>query len=189
MESLIKISRISEGTCGLLVIDLQEKFVPVIRNWDSILAASVRLVRFFRLLRMPIVVTEQYPKKLGSTVPELQKALAGEEWIANAKTCFSSCGNDELKHLLRTQQRRQWVLCGIEAHVCVQQTAFDLLEEEYEVFLAVDAIGSRHAIDCEIALKRIAQVGGVLSTTETLFFEILRDAKHPLFKEASVLIK
>lgn len=183
------IHRLTEGACGLLVIDLQEKFAPVIKDWNSVLAASIRLVRFFHLLRAPIVVTEQYPKGLGVTVPELREALSAQAWAPVVKTSFSCCGTAELRSVLEAKGSRQWLLCGIEAHVCVQQTAFDLLEQGCEVFLAADAIGSQRPSDRETALSRMARDGVHLSTSESLIFEIMRDAKHPLFKSASALVK
>ena len=183
------IHRLTEGACGLLVIDLQEKFAPVIADWNSVLSASIRLARFFHLLRAPIAVTEQYPKGLGATVPELRDVLSAQPWAAAAKTSFSCCGTAELRNAIQARGCRQWLLCGIEAHVCVQQTVFDLLEQGFEVFLAADAIGSRRASDRQTALQRMAAAGAEVSTSESLIFEILRDAKHPLFKQASALVK
>ncbi len=180
-------TRLSENSCGLLIVDLQEKFVPVIRNWDSTVAMSIRLIRFFQLIKAPIIVTEQYPKGLGATVSVIRDAVG--ETKALTKTTFSSCGTEELKKAIADAGRRQWVVCGIEAHVCVLQTVFDLLELGNEVFVAVDAISSRHVTDQAVAQDRMACAGAVLSTSESLMFEAMRDAKHPVFKHASALVK
>lgn len=181
--------RLNEKSCGLLVVDLQEKFVPVIRNWDSTVAMSIRLIRFFQLIQAPILVTEQYPKGLGATVAAVREALGTGSSPALTKTTFSSCGAEDLKKAVAQTGKRQWVVCGIEAHVCVLQTALDLRDLGHDVFLAVDAVSSRHVTDGTVALEGMARAGAVLSTSESLIFEALRDAKHPVFKQASALVK
>ncbi|NUN93476.1 MAG: hydrolase [Verrucomicrobiae bacterium] len=181
--------RLEESAAGLLVVDVQERFAPVIFEWANLLARVDRLIRFFRLLRAPIGVTEQYPKGLGATVTEIREALGGDAAWTLAKTRFSSAGTPALLQPFRDSGRRQWVLCGIEAHVCVQQTALDLLAEGFEVFLPADAVSSRRAADRNAALDRLARAGAIVSTSESLIFEILRDATHPLFKSASALVK
>jgi nicotinamidase-related amidase len=183
-----KILRAEEKSCGLLIIDLQEKFASRIHNWEGILASTLRIIHFFRLIQAPIAITEQYPKGLGATVAEVKEALAeGSSYVS--KTSFSSCGTEDLRKMVKTFGRRQWILCGIEAHVCVQQSVFDLLEMGFDVFLPVDAISSQRPTDREMALQRMFQAGAVLSTSESLIFEILRDAQHPLFKQASQIVK
>lgn len=185
----MKAPRLEEASAGLLVVDVQERFAPVIHEWSSLLDRVGRLIRFFRLLKAPVGVTEQYPKGLGATVPEVREALAGEAAWTLPKTRFSAAGNPELLAPLRGAKRRQWVVCGIEAHVCVQQTVLDLLDEGWAVFVPADAVSSRRAADRDAALARMARAGAVVSTSESLVFEILRDAAHPLFKQASALVK
>lgn len=185
----MKISRLQENNCGLLVIDFQEKFESRIHNWDYILGGCLRLIKFFRLIQAPIVVTEQYPKALGSTVGVIREALSGLDIPYTAKTAFSSCGSDDIKREIEKQRKTQWVLSGIEAHVCVQQTALDLLETGYEVFLPADAVGSQRSEDCEFALDRMRGVGAVISTSESLMLEALKDSKHELFKQTSAILK
>ena len=184
-----KIQRVQEASCGLLVIDLQEKFAPIIQNWDSVVALSTRLIRFFRLIKAPILVTEQYPEKLGPTVQPIHEVLSGSGAVVLPKTTFSSCGAPKFKQALKKSRRRQWILCGIETHVCIQQTTFEMLELGYEVFLAVDAMSSRRSKDREVALARLASAGAILSTSESLICETLRDTQHPLFKPAFALVK
>lgn len=121
------IPRAKETDCGLLVIDLQGKFSAVITNWTSMLNASIRLVRFFGLVGGPIVVSEQYPKGLGSTVPEILEIIPEASRVILPKTSFSLFGSDDLKGAIGDAKRPQWIICGIETHVCVQQTVFDLL--------------------------------------------------------------
>jgi len=172
-----------------LVIDLQEKFAPVIHDWDSVLGASTRLIRFFHLLQAPIVVTEQYPKGLGKTVRQIRDSLGDSGFSMSEKMLFSACETAGLKQVIRKKRRRQWIVCGIESHVCVQQTALDMRDSGLEVFLAVDAVGSRHPTDRYIALERMTRAGAILSTSESLIFEILRDARHPLFKRAAAIVR
>jgi nicotinamidase-related amidase len=186
---LVRPLRLDESAIGLLVVDVQERFAPVIHEWAGLLDRLGRLIRFFRILKAPIGVTEQYPKGLGATVPEVREALGGEAAWTLAKTRFSAAGTPELKMPFKDSGRRQWVVCGIEAHVCVQQTVLDLLDEGYGVFVPADAVGSRRLSDRDAALARMAWSGAVVSTSESLIFEVLRDASHPLFKQASSLVK
>ena len=163
--------------------------MSVIRNWDATVAISIRLIRFFQLLKAPIIVTEQYPKGLGITVAAVLDAVGRDEAQPLAKTTFSSCGSEDLKKAIANTGKRQWVVCGIEAHVCVLQTVLDLIELGNDVFVAVDAISSRHVSDQSIAQERMVRAGAVLSTSESLMFEAMRDAKHPIFKQTSALVK
>lgn len=186
----------------LVVVDVQERFRPAIAHFAEMLAGSIRLVRTFRALDLPIVVTEQYPRGLGRTVPELLEALGSSDAAGASpatssipagaapiieKTAFSACGAPGL--LDRIGARRQCVVCGIETHVCVQQSVHDLLEAGFSVHLAVDAVGSRRDSDRDVALRRMERSGALLTTTEAVAFELLRDARHPRFKEVQALFK
>ena len=147
-----------------------------------------RLVRSFRILELPILVTEQYPQGLGQTVAELREAL-GEGEAPLAKTCFSSCGIEEFRGRLTELHVEHALVCGIETHVCVSQTVHDLLQMGIEVHLAVDASESRNAIDREVALQKMERSGAILTTSEAAVFEILADAKHPEFRKVQALFK
>jgi len=171
----------------LVVIDVQERFRSLQKDFARMLAGSVRLVQVFRLLELPILVTEQYPKGLGHTVRELEDVLG--ESCALTKTCFSSCGSEEFSHRLRELGRRQALVCGIETHVCVSQTVHDLLQSGFAVQVAVDAVESRNALDREVALRKMERSGAVLTTSETAAFELLGDAKNPKFKKVQALFK
>jgi len=176
---------------ALLVVDVQERFRAAMEGFEPMLSRCVRLVRAFRALALPILVTEQYPKGLGPTVPELLEALGhgGSEQKIPEKTSFSSYGCDGLPERLRATQASSVLVCGIETHVCVNQSAQDLLEAGYRVQIAVDAVESRHAKDREVALRKLERAGVVLTTSEMAAFELLRDAKHPRFKEVQALFK
>jgi nicotinamidase-related amidase len=171
----------------LLIIDVQERFRTVQSGFERMLAAVVRLAEAARLLEIPILVTEQYPKGLGPTVQELRNVLG--ESPALSKTCFSACGSEELSRRLREIDRQQALVCGIEAHVCVSQTVHDLLGRGLAVQVAVDGVESRNALDREVALRRMERAGAVLTTAEAAAFELLGDARHPKFKEVQALFK
>ena len=188
----------------LLVVDVQERFRSLIAEFESMVKGCVKLVCTFRLLDLPILVTEQYPKGLGSTVPELKAALevkgstprasvassesSGEPLVLE-KSTFSSYGCEALPSKLEVTGARSVLVCGIEAQVCVNQSVHDLLSAGYSVQVAVDAVQSRHLLDRDIALRKMEQSGAVLTTAEMAAFELLRDAKHPRFKEVQALFK
>lgn len=172
----------------MIVVDIQERFRPVLASSDELVGAAVRLVRTFRAMELPIIASEQYPKGLGHTVRELEDAL-GDDVTPFAKTCFSSCGSDDLASRLVELRTRQALVCGIEAHICVLQTVHDLLQRGLGVHVAVDAVSSRNARDREVALARMERAGAILTTSEAAAFELLEDAKHPKFKEVQALYK
>jgi nicotinamidase-related amidase len=173
---------------ALLVVDVQERFRPVMTGFEPMLAGCVRLVKAFRALDLPTLVTEQYPKGLGSTVPELREALAPGLPIPD-KTTFSSFGCAGLPEALRATGARCVLVCGIETHVCVNQSVHDLLAAGYGVHVAADAVESRRAADREAGLRKMERSGAVLTTCEMAAFELLRDARHPRFKEVQALFK
>jgi nicotinamidase-related amidase len=178
---------LSANEALLIVIDVQERFRTVQKDFARMLEGATRLTRACRLLDVPIVVTEQYPKGLGRTVQELADALGGGDPFT--KTCFSSCGSEEFSGKLRELGRRQAIVCGIEAHVCVSQTVHDLLQRGLTVHVAVDAVESRHSLDRDVALRRMERSGAILTTSEAAAFELLGDAANPKFKEVQALFK
>lgn len=189
---MISTDRLSPETTTLLVVDLQERFRPAIAGFAEVVAACRRLVRSFRALNLPIRVTEQYPKGLGRTVPELVEALRegdGPEVPVLEKTDFSACGDSGLLPSLSSPDRGCVLVCGIETHVCVQQSVHDLLREGFGVHVAVDAVGSRRSGDKDVALRRLERAGAVLTTSEMAVFELLRSSRHPRFKEVQGLFK
>jgi nicotinamidase-related amidase len=177
---------------ALLVIDLQEKFRPAIPDFDAVVGGSAKLVRAFRILGLPVLVTEQYPKGLGRTVPEIFDALISAAVNVEPpleKTAFSACGSPMLLDRLRSMGTSTVLVCGIETHVCVNQSVHDLLAGGLGVHVALDAVGSRRTFDRDAALRKMECSGAVLTTVETAAFELLRDAKHPKFKEVQSLFK
>ncbi len=186
-------SVLEPGSTALLVVDVQERFRSAQEGFEGMLSGCVRLVRAFRALGLPVLVTEQYPKGLGRTAPELLQVLGAEE-AAGAppipeKTSFSSYGCAGIPEQLRATGARCVLVCGIETHVCVNQSVHDLLAAGYRVHVAVDAVESRRGGDREAALRKMERSGAVLTTCEMAAFELMRDAKHPKFKEVQALFK
>jgi nicotinamidase-related amidase len=172
---------------GLVVIDVQEKFRPAMADFEDMLAGCVRLVRAFHILGLPVIATEQYPKGLGSTVPELRDLLGNTE--IGEKTTFSVLGCPSVRPWLRDTGVRTLLICGIETHVCVNQTVHDLLAADYRVHIATDALTSRKPTDHRTGLDKLVRSGALPITTEMAAFELLVDARHPKFREVQALFK
>jgi nicotinamidase-related amidase len=175
----------SAGDTGLLVIDVQEKLLPKIPTADALVRNVNFLIEGARLLDMPVQATEQYPKGLGPTVAELARKLPERP----EKVRFSCCAVPAVVDNFRRAARSKVVLAGIESHVCVQATALDLLGLGFTVYVPVDAVGSRFAIDHDMALRRLERAGAVLTTSETCVFEWVGGADAPRFKEVSKLVQ
>jgi nicotinamidase-related amidase len=175
----------SVGDTALLVVDVQEKLAAAIPDCRRVIWNVRRLLDAAKALGVPAVATEQYPHGLGPTVPELAERL-GE---IPSKLTFSCGGCPEIFADLRQRGIFKILLCGIEAHVCVMQTAMDLLAGGVRVYVAVDAVGSRAEIDRETALRRMDSAGATLTTTEATLFEWCATAGAPQFKEISRLVK
>ena len=174
----------SRRDTGLLVIDVQQKLIPLIPGQGRIVWNIGRLLDAAAVLGVPAAGTEQYPKGLGPLVPELRTRLT----IVPEKLAFS-CLDAKLFAPGVFAGREKLLVCGIETHVCVQQTVLDLLAAGVAVYVAMDAVGTRHAIDHEVALKRMDGAGAVLTTTEAAIFELCETAAAPEFKQLSQLIR
>ncbi|MCK4412396.1 MAG: hydrolase [Candidatus Eisenbacteria sp.] len=172
----------------LVVVDYQGKLLPSIAGQEGLLRRAGRLIRGARLLELSIVVTEQYPKGVGPTEAGIVTAL-GDAYRPIQKKTMSCMGVSEFREALEATGKRQVLLCGIEAHVCVHQSAADLLEAGYEVHLIADCVSSREARDAEHAVQRAAQMGCRISTHEMAIFEILRRSDTPAFKEWIKIIR
>jgi nicotinamidase-related amidase len=170
---------LAAGSCGLLVVDLQERFRDLIHGMPGIVANSSRLIRFCRQLDIPIRITEQYPQRLGRTIPEIQGLVDS----APAEKLRFSC------HGATALDRQQWIVCGIETHVCVYQTVRDLLADGRQVAVAVDAVSSQSVSDRHIGLAYMRDLGAQLMSTQMILFEILREAGTPAFKRVADILK
>jgi nicotinamidase-related amidase len=170
---------------ALLVIDLQEKLVEIIPDRKRIVWNVRRLLDAAKTLGVAIAGTEQYPDRLSPTVPEIKERIGG----APDKLCFSAGVCGEIFERWKNDGRYRVLVCGIETHVCVLQTALDLAAAGFETYVAVDATGARHSVDHETALRRMEAAGVILTTTEMAFFEWCRTAEAPEFKAISALAK
>ncbi|HMF57897.1 MAG TPA: hydrolase [Pyrinomonadaceae bacterium] len=173
---------------ALIVIDMQEAFRPKIADFAETASRIAVMVEGAKLLNVPVIVTEQYPKGLGHTADEIKAVLPdGIEIIE--KTAFSSCGARAFEDALKRTGARQILVCGIEAHVCVNQTTHDLLARGFQVHYLADCITARSPHSKEVGLVKMWQSGAIPSNTEMALFELMRDARHEQFKAIQKLIK
>ena len=170
-----------------IVVDYQEKLVPAMNNKEYLMGKSCRLAEGMKALGIPHIVTQQYTKGIGETVPALAEAIG--EFQPIDKISFSCLGNEEFCRQLEAAGKKTAVVCGIEAHICVQQTVLQLLDEGYQVYVPVDCISSRSEQDRLWAADRMAKAGAVMTTYEAVLYELMRDAKAPEFKAISKIVK
>src|SRR5436190_10533925 len=173
---------------ALAIIDMQEAFRTTIANFTATAERITLMVQGAILLGLPILVTEQYPKGLGHTAQEIATVLPESVEIIE-KTTFSSCGAAPFQAQLERAGVKQVLVCGIEAHICVNQTVHDLLADGFRVHLLTDCISSRKVPDRKAATRKMQMSGAIPSSVEMALFELMRDAKHEQFKAIQKLIK
>jgi nicotinamidase-related amidase len=175
--------------CALLVVDIQEKLLPPIFQKEQLVRNSQLLIRAAGVLKIPALATTQYSKGLGKTVPEIASLLPETEAID--KDRFSCFGSDAFCTLLKRLpgQRNTLLLCGMESHICVTQTALAALREGYLVHIASDAVSSRTEWNWKIGLERMRAAGAVISSTEMMVYELMRSSSSPAFKEMLPYLK
>jgi nicotinamidase-related amidase len=172
---------------GLVIIDVQEKFIPVIVNLNMAVENMTRLVLAFQMYKMPVLVTEQYPKGLGKTLPIIRNLF--ENFEVTEKTAFSCCGEPQFMEKVRGLGLKTLVVAGLETHVCVCQTVLDLLHLGFNVHVITDAVCSRHQHDFGTALRKMEKAGAILDTTEMALFELTEKAGTDTFRIISRLVK
>ncbi len=172
---------------ALAVIDMQEAFAGIIPDFSELAERVALLVQATNLLKIPVIVTEQYPKGLGHTVQTIAQHFS-ESTEPIEKLSFSACGVQEFDTRLREHHAEQVILCGIEAHICVSQTAHDLLQNGYQVHLLSDAVSTRLPRNREVAINKMAGAGAVISSIEMALFELC-PAGTPEFKQMQALVK
>ena len=170
-----------------LAIDEQERLLPAIQNGKETLRHTETLLKGLRLLDIPILITQQYTKGLGMSAPSLFEATGTDSWLE--KRTFSCLGDEIIRKTLQDSHKKQVIVCGVEAHICVEQTVLDLLHLGYEVFLIADCVSSRKSSDLQTAIRRMAQAGAVVTSYEAILFELMETSMHPRFREISALIK
>lgn len=171
----------------LLMIDFQERLMPAMKDHKDLEEQAVMLAKGCEILGVPHMVTQQYTKGLGATIPSIAEALCAFEPVE--KTAFSAMEEPGFAELLKETGRTSVILAGIEAHVCVEQTALDLLDAGYAVYVISDCISSRSSGDRKSAIRRMAASGATVTSCEAILFEVLKGAKEQGFKEISALVK
>ena len=174
--------------CCLVVVDVQGKLAQLMHGREGLFKNIQILIKAAKILNIPILWCQQCPESLGETVPEVAELLTDDNEPIN-KASFSCCGSEQFNSELKNLGRRQVLMCGIETHVCIYQTASDLLERGYGVSVIADAVSSRTLENKQIALEKMKNAGVDVSSTEMALFELLRTAEHPQFKQVAKLIK
>ncbi len=171
----------------LVMVDFQERLAEIVHRADLVTLNALRLIRACQALEIPALATLQVPDKLGPAVPEVEEALAGESFIP--KAAFSAMREPAFLVALQNTGRKQVLLTGIEAHVCVLQTGLDLLDAGFEVHVPSDGVFSRTPENHDLALQRLHNAGATVSSVEIALFELIRTSKHPAFRTISKLVK
>eukprot|EP00105_Crassostrea_gigas_P027904 XP_011449393.2 PREDICTED: isochorismatase domain-containing protein 1 [Crassostrea gigas] len=183
----LKLGNIKPENAIFFMCDIQEKFRPVIKYFKEILEIAEKLVEASTILSIPLIVTEQYPKGLGETVPELKEKLK-EGQARFSKTKFTMLIPEVISQLESNQAIQHAVLFGIETHVCIQQTVIDLLGRGYQVHIVADACSSRTQMDRTFAFERFRQSGAFVTTSDAILLQLIGDKEHQHFKAIQRLI-
>ncbi len=177
---------LKENTIGLL-IDFQEKLFPHMQEKEQLELKVSKLITGLKILEITVLVTEQYSKGLGDTIPSLQKLFS--DCSAIEKMTFSCCDEPVFLKRLQQSEKKNVILCGIETHVCVLQTTIDLLQAGYQPVVVEDCVSSRNLNDKHIAIERLRQEGAIISSLESILFELARTSGTEIFKAISKLVK
>jgi len=179
--------RIKRENTIALIIDVQQKLYPFIHENEKLTDKLIRLIQGLNVLGIELIITEQYSKGLGNTIQEIQGALGLYNHIE--KMSFSCCGLDEFNDTLKDKDKKNVIIAGIESHVCVLQTVIDLINDGYQPILIEDCVSSRNQNDKRIAVERMRQEGAIISTCESILFELLELSGTDEFKAISKIVK
>jgi nicotinamidase-related amidase len=171
----------------LVIIDIQERLASAMEEKEKVIRNTIFLIELAKLFNIPVVVTEQYPKGLGNTVPELKEMLP--EYAPVVKLTFDCCGESNYVNIMKGKGRKKAIVAGMETHVCVLQTVLSLLRDGYDVHLVSDAVCSRNAVNKRTALEMLASAGAVITCTETVLFQVMKIAGTEEFRKISKMIK
>lgn len=178
---------IKKEDCLLLIVDVQERLVSVLDK-DVVVKKTATMAKAAKIIEIPVIATEQYPQGLGSTVEIVKEHFTPNTPII-AKTAFSALGTEGFLHTLRSFDKKQILICGIETHVCVHQTAADLISKGFEVFVIKDACASRNKYEFKQGIECMKENGAKIYCVEIALFELLGDSKDPHFKQIQALVK
>jgi nicotinamidase-related amidase len=179
--------RILQNETAAVVVDIQERLLPHIYQWEDTLQNCLKLIDGLQVLSIPMLVTQQYTKGLGSTDPSIVNKITGFSHIE--KITFSCCGESVFKEKISSLGKKYIILCGIETHVCVLQTCIDLLKDGYIPVVVEDCVSSRKPNDKAIAIERMRQEGARITTLESILFELTQVSGTETFKSISKLVK
>lgn len=169
------------------LVDVQERLFPHVTNNEEIEKKLITLIQGLKVLEVPFIVNEQYKKGIGETIPSLKELVS--EYPHFEKTTFSCCKNEPTMEAIKSTGKKNVIVAGIETHVCVLQTCIDLLEAGLQPILVTDCVTSRKQNDTDVAIRRLIQAGVIPTTYESILFELTLNAKNPVFKEISKLVK
>jgi nicotinamidase-related amidase len=175
-----------ENSC-LVIVDVQGKLAQLMHEKEKLFSNIRILIEAAKILNIPIIWCQQVPKALGNTLPQIAELLDDNEPID--KSCFSCCDNDSFNQKLETLKRNQIILCGIETHICIYQTAAHLVQAGCKATVIADAVSSRTESNKTFALDKMKSMGIDISTTEMVLFELLKTASHPSFRQIAKLVK
>lgn len=172
---------LNEKETALIVIDVQGKLARMVNESELLVQNLKRLISVFDAMSIPIVWVEQYPEGLGKTIPEISELLKNRNPFP--KYTFSALGNEKIENEIVKLNKKQWLVCGIETHICVYQTAMDLLAKNYEVEIVADAVSSRTKESKELALSKLQKKGIGLTNIEMCVYELIKNSKNDIFKK------
>lgn len=181
-------ARLNEDEAVLVVVDVQERFMPVLFDAERLIGACRLLVGGAKILGLPILVTEQLPDKLGLTTQELREAL-GDDYRPIVKAEFSAFANETFRRTFASTGRTQLIVCGIEAHVCIRQTVLDALDLGYDVFVVEDAVSARYEFLWRSGVQSCVEAGARRTNAEAVLFELMKTAEHKRFREVQAIVK
>jgi nicotinamidase-related amidase len=173
--------------CLLVLIDIQEKLFPYVKDKKQLLEQITKLIRFATIMKIPLILTEHYPRGLGPTIQEIRNILP--EYSPITKITFSAFRSKKFLQKIQDTKIKTLLICGIESHICIEQTALDGLSLGLNIHIISDAISSRRNQDLQMGIQKMQQSGGIISTTEMAMYEILERADIPEFKDVLKLVK
>ncbi|MFR6257404.1 MAG: hydrolase [Anaerovoracaceae bacterium] len=180
-------SFITKDDTVLVVVDLQERLMPAMSGREMLEQKAAKLIKGAKVFDLPMIITQQYTKGIGPTAEVIAEAIGDFQHVE--KTSFSCMRNAEFVEKLKAFGKKNVIICGVEAHICVLQTTLQLMEEGYNVYLAVDCIASRDEDDKLWGITRMGEAGAVITTYESVLYELLQDSKAEGFKEISAIVK
>ncbi|KAI0723509.1 Isochorismatase hydrolase [Earliella scabrosa] len=183
------LTRLKPGRTVFFLCDVQTRFRTLTHGFDHVVATSSKMLKLAKILDIPLVITEQNPRALGSTVPELNTAPLGPLFLGAFEKTVFSMAIPPILDILQKHDFKSVVLFGIESHICILQSTFDLIERGYDVFVLADGVSSTHAQEVPIALERMRRAGAQVTTSESAAFELLGDSNHPEFKHFTRMVR